>query len=484
MAAPLKEKERLDPVSALSSRSQPSLFNNTCSFIKVNEAVDLYVRSRLEELYKHGSYGLGSRLSTLNQDFSPRAYFFRNELEETTPHLDAGRERLQAALDAQEPKRNVELTAIFHALLSTRHAKEIRSILENEKKEKVRKKALKILFFNEPEKEYQAFLSWLDEGSSKKIKQVIQTFFFERSALREVYPLLMTKQHLDTISGIRATEVIRCFFTDRPLFRSIMLNKVTFDQDELAPSDPLRHFFCRLLFGFYNAGLFPGGSGAKAMGEFIALQHLTRVNWPKIDNILKTSSSDKGSKIFEIINYDEALRPEIEKLGIECETPRELESKLMGLLVPSMCLLRYCTPSAWNIFDEEFRIRFKGLWTSPYWTRPEQNVDLEITIVSIGDYTVSQTKTYGVYPRLNPEDSSSTVIDLKRPYAFITFKITYSYLGFPKPAALGRFSILELKFTPEATPPIRKAITQALVNYNASEEAKLAAVVEPRSRFL
>lgn len=484
MAAPLKEKERLESSSSLLLRPQASVSKEAYPFIKINEAVDLYVRGRLEELYKPGSFVLGSRLTMLNQDFSPRAYFFRNEIEETTPHLNAGRERIKAALDTQEPKKNVELTAIFQSLLSTRHAKEIRSILENEKKEKVRKKALKILFLNEPEKEYQAFLSWLDEGSSKKIKQVIQTFFFERSALREVYPLLMTKQHLDTISGIRATEVIRCFFTDRPLFRSIMLNKSTFDQDELAPCDPLRHFFCRLLFGIYNAGLFPGGSGAKAMGEFIALQHLTRVNWPEIDKVLKTSASDKGQTVFEIINYDDALRPTIIKLGAECDSARGLERKLMELLVPSMCLLRYCTPSAWNIFDEEFRIRFKGLWTSPYWTRPEQNVDLEITIVSIGDYTVSQTKTYGVYPRLNPEDSSSTVIDLKRPYAFITFKITYSYLGFPKPAALGRFSILELKFTPEATPPIRKAITQALVNYNASEEAKLAAVVEPRSRFL
>jgi hypothetical protein len=215
----------------------------------------------------------------------------------------------------------------------------------------------------------------------------------------------------------------------------------------------------------------------------MALQHLVRVNWSSVKELLKSDSSVKESKILEIINYDESLRPEIIKLIKTSQTAELLESKLMMLLAPSMCILRYCTPTAWNIFDEEFRIRFKGLWTLPYWTRAEQNVDLRIEVESIGHYKVSQTKTYGVYPRLNLEDSSSTVVDKDRPYAYITFKITYEYIAQPKVALKGDFSIFEIKFTEHATPAIKKAITQSLVNYNASEEAKLAAVVEPRIRF-
>ena len=444
------------------------------------EALDLVIRSHLIRLVEETPGQLTLKPSEQNREYSPRAHALWEMVKEDTPHLDEARNRFKSLLETLRSyeslsEKGKEMQSLFHTLSEEKSLLKICELLKEEKiSSYVKNWALKILFISETDKD-QLFCqleSWLEIESASKVKQIITTFFYELKALPTKYVLTLSSKEKGILSRIRAREIERCFYTTGPLFKQITLNRTQIlELDQLADCDPKLHFFCRLILSLYKCGFYPAGDGSKAMRETKALMHLSEISWEII--CTQTPNEQVSS-----INLN-GLTAEI--LAAFDPSQESLEAFVMDHLTPIAKLLRLATPSAWNIFHEDLMRRSSVLWTSPYWTRLEQNILLDIDIESVGSYSVAQTKTYAVYPKKNPDDPESTLVDLERPLAYLTYCLNYQFQGMKKGGLEACFQLKNLEFTPHAKPRDRKTITQSIVNYK--KEAHEQGVFEPRAFY-
>jgi hypothetical protein len=143
------------------------------------------------------------------------------------------------------------------------------------------------------------------------------------------------------------------------------------------------------------------------------------------------------------------------------------EAVIASYFTPLMKLFRVCTSSCWNIGDEFLRKRFPLLFKFPLWSRQQDQVSLDITIQDQENFKVVQTKCYGVYPRLNPFDKESTVVDKSRCFAKIYFKWDVGYKNglYHATMFVGRIEISH-----ETSQQDKWAVLKALTDYVQSEE--------------
>lgn len=268
--------------------------------------------------------------------------------------------------------------------------------------------------------------------SSKWLKPILREMIEEEryqislaAISAKTYFWIEQESKQSSISTIDMNQIVRCFMhSTKPLFKEVIVNGFPVDGGDLVGDEKERKitYYKRLLTAIYRF------YAPEASEESIAWQAETLVDYDSYDAETKARAS---------------------------------------ATIPCLNLLKLCANSCWMVADIYIRNLF-DINDPPIKSNSIQGMSCTLLIDDENNYSVEHRRTYGIYPRENPDDINSSQICKNECLAEISFSWKlYPYSDEGRMTTKGELKITDIAITPGILPEYERLLLRALENSNS-----------------